>query len=248
MGVRLGWVGVTRRVFRRVCVGLCQLPSMRRLRGRPLVPSATPTNRRRSVPRSSPLSHTCVKRPTSSKVTFFSVLLPPRAFRARGSRRVLLAPASRPVLNANPGSLSSFLPSFLPIPSSFSSPQPSPPLSLPFTPLPLLMLYSTLGALSAVPLFSLAQAATLTTEYSGTSFFDNWTFTNAADTTTDGQVQYVPSSPPLFPPPRVSRFLTCSGGGGGLGLYRYVPQSTANADGFWVGVCEWEWTGDHCGG
>lgn len=50
------------------------------------------------------------------------------------------------------------------------------------------MLYSTLFA-AALPFLSVAQAATLKKEYSGSSFFDDWTFTDAADTTTHGQVQ-----------------------------------------------------------
>lgn len=50
------------------------------------------------------------------------------------------------------------------------------------------MLYSTVLAV-ALPFFTVAQAATLLTEYSGSTFFDAWTFLDAADTTTAGQVQ-----------------------------------------------------------
>ncbi|KAK4703986.1 E3 ubiquitin-protein ligase BRE1, partial [Phenoliferia sp. Uapishka_3] len=52
------------------------------------------------------------------------------------------------------------------------------------------MRQSTLFA-AALPFLPLAQAATLNKEYKGASFFDGWTFTDAADTTTHGQVQYV---------------------------------------------------------
>lgn len=61
-----------------------------------------------------------------------------------------------------------------------------------------------------------AHAATLTKSYAGPSFFDDWTFTNAPDTTTHGQALYASLSSLGYP-------LTSR--------RRYVDRETAAANG-----------------